>query len=96
MEAATPRGGGCNRTWQVLGCLPSDRRVEVKERLLGLLPPSSGEGCEASAKAGAKQEARSEELRYNSVVAVNPGAGISFSECGPDQVENHIKNFFEF
>jgi hypothetical protein len=47
-----------NRAWQVLGCLPSDRRVEVKERLLGLLPPSSGEGCEASAEARAKQAAR--------------------------------------
>ena len=32
----------------VLGCLPSDKRLEVKERLLGLLPPASGNGPTAS------------------------------------------------
>ena len=54
-----------DHTCQVLGCLPSDRRVEVKERLLGLLPPkgveippSGGERCEASAGAAARQAAR--------------------------------------
>ena len=38
---------------QVLGCLPSDRRVVVKERLLGLLPPSSSGGAGGGAGSGA-------------------------------------------